>query len=118
MASTPYPRIVSAMSPVTPKPAAAFSTLAMTKSSDSRSMRAGIARRAISRPGLPKTSPTNRMRMRYVMGIRIRSPRRSGTRGSTTRSSPSFRIAAALPASKAPSSPIARANRPNARSAT
>src|SRR5688500_15111980 len=51
------------MSPVTPKPAAEFSTLAMTKSSDSRSIRAGIARRAISRPGFPKMSPMNRMRM-------------------------------------------------------
>src|SRR5262245_35013538 len=51
------------MSPVTPKPAAEFSTLAMTKSSDSRSTSAGIARRATSRPGLPKMSPTNRIRM-------------------------------------------------------
>src|SRR5688500_17506917 len=51
------------MSPVTPKPAAEFSTLAMTKSSDSRSMSAGIARRAISRPGFPKMSPMKRMRM-------------------------------------------------------
>src|SRR5688572_29122842 len=51
------------MSPVTPNPAAEFSTLAMTKSSDSRSMRAGTARRAISRPGFPKMSPMNRMRM-------------------------------------------------------
>src|SRR6185436_8956440 len=51
------------MSPVMPKPAAEFSTLAMTKSSDSRSISAGMARRAISRPGLPKMSPTKRMRM-------------------------------------------------------
>src|SRR4051794_21981431 len=51
------------MSPVTPKPAAEFSTLAMTKSSDSRSIRAGTARRAISRPGFPKMSPMKRMRM-------------------------------------------------------
>src|SRR5262245_44160646 len=49
------------MSPVMPKPAAAFSTLAITKSSDSRSTSAGIARRAISRPDLPKMSPTNRI---------------------------------------------------------
>src|SRR5919197_2534603 len=35
----------------------------MTKSSDSRSISAGIARRAISRPGLPKMSPMKRMRM-------------------------------------------------------
>src|SRR5262245_18082180 len=55
--------MTSAMSPVTPKPAAEFSTLAMTKSSDSRSMSAGIARRAISRPGFPKMSPMNRTRM-------------------------------------------------------
>src|SRR4051812_39356486 len=55
--------MVSAMSPVTPKPAAEFSTLAMTKSSDSFSISAGMARRAISRPGLPKMSPTNRMRI-------------------------------------------------------
>src|SRR5687768_11667707 len=51
------------MSPVTPKPAAEFSTFAITKSSDSRSISAGMARRAISRPGLPKMSPTKRMRM-------------------------------------------------------
>src|SRR3954454_8734952 len=51
------------MSPVTPNPAAEFSTFAMTKSSDSRSMSAGTARRAISRPGFPKMSPMNRMRM-------------------------------------------------------
>src|SRR6188508_2513747 len=51
------------MSPVTPKPAAEFSTLAMTKSIDSRSIKAGTARRTISRPGLPKMSPMNRMRM-------------------------------------------------------
>src|SRR5262245_37705978 len=55
--------MASAMSPVTPKPAAEFSTFAMTKSIDSRSTSAGIARRAISRPGLPKMSPMNRMRM-------------------------------------------------------
>src|SRR3954470_21391081 len=55
--------MASAISPVTPKPAAEFSTLAITKSSDSRSISAGIARRAISRPGLPKMSPMNRMRM-------------------------------------------------------
>src|SRR5690349_18325007 len=46
-----------------PKPAAAFSTLAITKSSPSRSTSAGMARRAISRPGLPKISPTNRIRI-------------------------------------------------------
>src|SRR5262245_23711281 len=51
------------MSPVTPKPAAEFSTFAMTKSIASRSTSAGIARRAISRPGFPKMSPMNRMRM-------------------------------------------------------
>src|SRR4029078_11506444 len=51
------------MSPVTPKPAAEFSTLAMTKSSDSRSISAGMAPRATSRPGLPKMSPRKRMRM-------------------------------------------------------
>src|SRR6516225_603821 len=56
------------MSPVTPNPAAAFSTLAITKSSDSRSTSAGTARRATSRPGLPKMSPTNRMRMRLQHG--------------------------------------------------
>src|SRR4029079_7776293 len=55
--------MVSAMSPVTPKPAAEFSTLAMTKSSDSRSTSAGSARRTISPPGRPKMSPMNRMRM-------------------------------------------------------
>src|SRR5262245_10029107 len=58
------------MSPVTPKPAAAVSTLAMTKSRDSRSTSAGIARRAMSRPGLPKMSPTKRMRMRAGSGDR------------------------------------------------
>src|SRR6266550_8415895 len=51
------------MSPVTPKPAAEFSTLAITKSSDSRSTSAGTARRAISRPGLPKMSPMKRIRI-------------------------------------------------------
>src|SRR2546421_8964442 len=51
------------MSRVTPNPAAEFSTLAMTKSSDSRSINAGTARRAISRPDLPKMSPMKRMRM-------------------------------------------------------
>src|SRR6185503_15120747 len=55
--------MASARSPVTPKPAAEFSTLAMTKSSDSRSISAGMARRATSRPGLPKMSPMKRMRM-------------------------------------------------------
>ena len=42
------------MSPVTPNPDAEFSTLAMTKSIARCSTRAGIARRAISRPGFPK----------------------------------------------------------------
>ena len=56
-------RIVSAMSPVTPKPAAEFSTLAMTKSMSCCSTSAGMARRAISRPGLPKMSPMKRMRI-------------------------------------------------------
>src|SRR5687768_16558482 len=50
------------MSPVTPKPAAEFSTLAMTKSSWRCSTSAGTARRTISRPGLPKMSPMNRIR--------------------------------------------------------
>src|ERR1700736_5290975 len=64
--------MVSAISPVTPKPAAEFSTLAMTKSSDSCSMSAGTARRAISRPGLPKMSPIKRIRiLRHVTGTRL-----------------------------------------------
>src|SRR5574338_238701 len=46
-----------------PKPAAAFSPLAITKSSDSRAMSPGAARRTISRPGRPKISPMKRMRM-------------------------------------------------------
>src|SRR6266542_1911904 len=50
------------MSPVTPKPAAEFSTFAMTKSMSRCSISAGIALRAISRPGLPKMSPTKRIR--------------------------------------------------------
>src|SRR3990170_4510385 len=54
--------MVSAMSPVTPKPAAEFSTFAITKSMSRCSMSAGTARRAISRPGLPKMSPMKRMR--------------------------------------------------------
>jgi hypothetical protein len=54
--------MVSAMSPVTPKPAAEFSTLATTKSIERCSTSAGTARFAISRPGLPKMSPMNRMR--------------------------------------------------------
>src|SRR4051812_45053684 len=62
MTSTPYPRMVSAMSPVTPKPAAEFSTLAITKSMSRCSTSAGMARFAISRPGLPKMSPMNRTR--------------------------------------------------------
>src|SRR5688500_7517498 len=62
MTSTPYPRMVSAMSPVTPKPAAEFSTLATTKSMSRCSTSAGMARFAISRPGLPKRSPMTRMR--------------------------------------------------------
>src|SRR5262245_968811 len=62
MTSTPRPRIVSAMSPVTPKPAAEFSTFAITKSIRSRSTIAGIARLAISRPDLPKMSPMKRIR--------------------------------------------------------
>src|SRR5918996_5511985 len=52
------------MSPVTPKPEAEFSTLAITKSIARCSTSAGIARRATSRPGLPKMSPTNRIFMR------------------------------------------------------
>src|SRR5262249_24945758 len=55
---------------------------------------------------------------RQLTGIRIRPPRRSLSRGSTTRSSPSLRVATALRGSNAPSSPIARAKGPNARSAT
>src|SRR5918995_4357170 len=51
------------MSPVTPKPAAEFSTLAMTRSRPCCSTSAGIARRAMSRPGLPKMSPMKRMRI-------------------------------------------------------
>src|SRR5262245_48392209 len=62
MTSTPRPRIVSAMSPVTPNPAAEFSTFAITKSIRSRSTIAGMARLAISRPDLPKMSPMNRIR--------------------------------------------------------
>src|SRR6185295_9508153 len=54
--------MVSAMSPVTPKPAAEFSTFAMTKSMSRCSTSAGMARLAISRPGLPKMSPMNRTR--------------------------------------------------------
>src|SRR3954451_23534186 len=51
------------MSPVTPNPAAEFSTLAMTKSIDSRSTSAETARRTISRPGLAKMSPMKSVRM-------------------------------------------------------
>src|SRR6476620_8095488 len=50
------------MSPVTPNPAAEFSTLAITKSISRRSTSAGMARLAISRPGFPKISPMNRIR--------------------------------------------------------
>src|SRR4029450_13508324 len=50
------------MSPVTPKPAAEFSTFAITKSMSRCSVSAGMARRAMSRPGLPKMSPTKRIR--------------------------------------------------------
>src|SRR5688572_33196517 len=66
--STPSSRMVSAMSPVTPKPAAEFSTLAITRSIARVATRAGIARRAISRPGFPKMSPTNRTFMRLSSG--------------------------------------------------
>ena len=84
------------MSPVTPKPAAEFSTLAMTKSRPRCSTSAGIARRAISRPGLPKMSPMNRICIDQVvsgravaaMVIGISAPRRSSMRGKTMRSSP------------------------------
>src|SRR3970282_2111252 len=55
--------MVSATSPVTPNPAAEFSTLAITRSSRSRSQSGGIARRTMSRPDLPKMSPMKRMRM-------------------------------------------------------
>ena len=65
------------MSPVTPNPAAAFSTLAITKSMASRWTSAGIARRAISRPGFPKMSPTNRIRI-DAAGSRRLSVRRPG----------------------------------------
>ena len=44
-------------------PDAEFSTLAMTKSMLLSSTSAGIARRAISRPGLPKMSPIKRICM-------------------------------------------------------
>src|SRR4051794_38686529 len=60
--------MVSAMSPVTPKPAAVFSTLAITKSSDSRSTSAGTACRTTSCPGRPKMSPMKRMRMLRAHG--------------------------------------------------
>src|SRR6266542_4029408 len=50
------------MSPVTPNPAAEFSTFAITKSMPRCSTMAGMARFAISRPGLPKMSPMNRIR--------------------------------------------------------
>src|SRR5258708_21282836 len=51
------------------------------------------------------------------MGMRISRPRRSVRRGRTTRSSPSTSLAVARPVSKAPSTPIARAKRPNDRPA-
>src|SRR5688572_26631170 len=51
------------MSPVTPNPAAEFSTFAITRSRACCSTSAGIARRAISRPGLPKMSPMKRIRI-------------------------------------------------------
>ena len=85
------------MSPVTPKPAAEFSTLAMTKSSDSRSIEGGIARRAISRPGLPKMSPMNRMRMLANRDPDLARRGVRSMRGRTTRSSPVTRVAAAPP---------------------
>src|SRR5687767_1756468 len=62
MTSTPDLRIVSAMSPVTPKPAAEFSTLATTRSMSCSATRGLIARWAMSRPGRPKMSPMKRMR--------------------------------------------------------
>ena len=65
-----------------------------------------MARRAISRPGLPKMSPTNRMRIAYVprrTGMRIsavRGDRRCAA--ATMRSSPAVSVASARSASKDP----------------
>ena len=107
------------MSPVTPKPAAEFSTLAMTKSMSRCSTSAGMARRAISRPGLPKMSPMKRMRTSVGPHANANARRRAVPRcaAGRTRSSPALSVASARPASNAPASRTPRANRPNARSA-
>src|SRR6185295_14718059 len=63
MQSTPRPRISSQISRVTPKPPAAFSTLAMQYSTSYFRNTPGSAFFRIARPGFPTTSPIMRMFM-------------------------------------------------------
>ncbi len=60
MASIPLPSSDLAIDPVIPAPAAAFSPLAITKSSPSSVRRRGSFRATMSRPGRPTMSPMNR----------------------------------------------------------
>jgi hypothetical protein len=68
--STPQSRRVSPMSLVTPKPAAAFSAFATTRSTPCRSTSRFTPMRIISRPGFPMMSPMNRMFIRARCPVR------------------------------------------------
>src|SRR5579872_5396859 len=63
MTSMPSAKNSRAMACVSPKPCAAFSPLATTRSSASPAFRAGSSWAMASRPGLPMTSPIKRMCM-------------------------------------------------------
>src|SRR3977135_1722722 len=68
MTSTPCSRKVRAISGVTPKPAAAFSTLTTARSASYCLRSFGRSMCTALRPGSPKTSPTQRMVRGLVMG--------------------------------------------------
>src|SRR5450756_2273479 len=64
--STPAPSSLRAILEVMPAPLAAFSPLAMTKSTARSSRKPGSQRSSASRPGWPNTSPMKRMFMAPV----------------------------------------------------
>src|SRR3984893_5927535 len=68
MTSTPCSRKVRAISGVTPKPAAAFSTLTTARSASYCLRSFGRSMCTALRPGSPKTSPTQRMVSGLVIG--------------------------------------------------
>ena len=114
-------RMVSAMSPVTPKPAAEFSTLAMTKSIDVALDERGHRAARDLAPGLAEDVADEEDAHRVMSAPRrecgSRAPRRSSMRGRTTRSSPSRERRLGAAGVEGAVDATARANRPKARSA-